>query len=217
MAKKNGIASIGIINSSHYGAAGVYSMDIAQNDCVGFSFTHSDAFAIPYNGKKPFHGTNPYSFTAPIGNKDFLHADFSSTSIAWNKVMRARANSTKLNSEIALDKSGNYTTNPYNAVSLAPLGGKEYGYKGFGLSSSVEIMCGPLIGMAHGYRLLSMIGPDFSTPRKLGHFLIAISLDAFTTKKQYFKGMQNYMSDLKKQKSKKRTKNWVFLKIPRLD
>ncbi len=30
MAKKNGIASIGIINSSHYGAAGVYSMDIAQ-------------------------------------------------------------------------------------------------------------------------------------------------------------------------------------------
>ena len=89
MAKKNGIASIGIINSSHYGAAGVYSMDIAQNDCVGFSFTHSDAFAIPYNGKKPFHGTNPYSFTAPIGNKDFLHADFSSTSIAWNKVMRA--------------------------------------------------------------------------------------------------------------------------------
>ena len=141
MAKKNGIASIGIINSSHYGAAGVYSMDIAQNDCVGFSFTHSDAFAIAYNGKKPFHGTNPYSFTAPIGNKDFLHADFSSTSIAWNKVMRARANSTKLNSEIALDKSGNYTTNPYNAVSLAPLGGKEYGYKGFGLSSSVEIMC----------------------------------------------------------------------------
>ena len=203
MAKKNGIASIGIINSSHYGAAGVYSMDIAQNDCVGFSFTHSDAFAIPYNGKKPFHGTNPYSFTAPIGNKDFLHADFSSTSIAWNKVMRARANSTKLNSEIALDKYGNYTTNPYNAVSLAPLGGKEYGYKGFGLSSSVEIMCGPLIGMAHGYRLLSMIGPDFSTPRKLGHFLIAISLNAFTTKKQYFKGMKNYMRDLKKQQSKK--------------
>ena len=64
-------------------------------------------------------------------------------------------------------------------------------------------MCGPLIGMAHGYRLLSMIGPDFSTPRKLGHFLIAISLNAFTTKKQYFKGMKNYMSDLKKQKSKK--------------
>ena len=48
-----------------------------------------------------------------------------------------------------------------------------------------------------------MIGPDFSTPRKLGHFLIAISLNAFTTKKQYFKGMQNYISDLKKQKSKK--------------
>ena len=35
------------------------------------------------------------------------------------------------------------------------------------------------------------------------HFLIAISLNAFTTKKQYFKGMKNYMSDLKKQKSKK--------------
>ena len=30
MAKQNGIAAIGIVNSSHYGAAGVYSLDIAQ-------------------------------------------------------------------------------------------------------------------------------------------------------------------------------------------
>ena len=202
MAKINGIASIGIINSSHYGAAGVYSMNIAKNDCIGLSFTHSDPLAIPFNGKNPFHGTNPYSFTTPINKQDYLHIDFSSTSIAWNKVMRARSNSTKLNSEIAIDKKGNFVTNPYNAVGLAPLGGKGYGHKGFGLSSSIEVICGPLIGMAHSYRLLSMWGPDFSTPRKLGHFLIAISLNAFTTKKQYFQGMKKYMSDLKKQKPK---------------
>ena len=30
----------------------------------------------------------------------------------------------------------------------------------------------------------SMIGADFSKPRKLGDFFIAISLDDFTTKKQ---------------------------------
>ncbi len=202
MAKKNGIASIAIINSSHYGAAGVYSHEIAKDQCVGFSFTHTDAFAMPYNGKGAFHGTNPYSFTTPINNKDYLHVDFSSTSIAWNKVMRARSNSTKLSSEVAIDSKGNYTTDPYEAIALAPMGGKEYGHKGFGLSSSVEIMCGPLIGMAHGYRLLSMIGPDFSTPRKLGHFLIAISLDSFTTKKKYFNGIKQYIKDLKKQKSK---------------
>ena len=68
LAKINGIGLVGIINSTHYGAAGAYSLEIAKNNFLGFSFTHSDSFAIPFNGTKKFHGTNPYSFSAPINN-----------------------------------------------------------------------------------------------------------------------------------------------------
>lgn len=210
MAKKNGIAAIGIINSTHYGAAGVYSIDIANQECIGLSFTHSDAFAIPFNGKTAFHGTNPYSFTSKFGNNDYLHIDFSSTSIPWNRVMRARSNNINLKKQVAINSKGQFTIDPFKATGLAPLGGENYGYKGFGLSSSIEILCGPLIGMVHGFRLLSMIGPDFTTYRKLGHFLIAIKTDAFITKKNYQKGIKSYIADLKKQKPKNKNEKIFY-------
>ena len=210
MAKKNGISAIGIINSSHFGAAGVYSLDIAKQNCIGLSFTHSDPFAIPFNGKSPFHGTNPYSFTAPFKENDYLHVDFSSTSIPWNKVMRARSNKTALKQQVAINKKGEFTEDAFEAFALSPLGGQDYGYKGFGLSSSIEILCGPLIGMVHGFRLLSMIGPDFKTHRKLGHFLIAIKIDAFVSKKNFLKGIQLYIKDLKNQKPKNKNKKILY-------
>ena len=81
LAKINGIGLVGIINSTHYGAAGAYSLEIANNNFIGFSFTHSDSFAIPFNGINKFHGSNPYSFSAPINKSKYLLVDFSSTSI----------------------------------------------------------------------------------------------------------------------------------------
>ena len=72
------------------------------------------------------------------------------------------------------------------------------------------LMRGLEIGMAHGYRLLSMIGPDFKTPRKLGHFLIAMKIDSFVNKKDFFRGIQLYLNDLKKQKPKNKNKKSLY-------
>ena len=203
LAKINGIGLVGIINSTHYGAAGAYSLEIAKNNFLGFSFTHSDSFAIPFNGIKKFHGTNPYSFSAPINKSKNLLVDFSSTSIPWNKVLRAKDKNQRLQKNVAFDQYGKSTTNAKIAESLSPLGGELFGHKGFGLSSSIEILCGPLLGIAHGYRLLSMMGPDFSSYRNLGHILIAINIESLTTRRKYYKNISNYINDLKLQKPKK--------------
>ena len=96
IAKKNGVGIVGIINSSHYGAAGAYSLDIAEKGFIGLCFTHSDALGIPFNGYKKFHGTNPYSFSAPLIKRKPLLVDFSSTLIPFNKVTRAKNNKKKL-------------------------------------------------------------------------------------------------------------------------
>ena len=101
-----------------------------------------------------------------------------------------------------MDKKGNITTDPYLAKTLVPLGGKDFGHKGFGLSSSIEILCGPFLGMLHGLRLLPMNGPNFSIPRQLGHFVMAINIKSIVSKKKYFSNIENYIKDLKKQKSK---------------
>lgn len=203
IAKKTGVGIVGIINSTHYGASGAYSLDIAEKNYIGLSFTHSDAIAIPHNGNQPFHGTNPYSFSAPLKNKKPLLVDFASTSIPFNKVLRARNNNTKLEKDLALDKNGKMTRNANLAESLYPLGGKLFGHKGFGLSSSIEVLCGPFLGIAHGFRLLSMLGPDLASYRGLGHFTMAININAITSKKKYFSLINTYINDLQKQKSNK--------------
>jgi len=46
-----------------------------------------------------------------------------------------------------------------------------------------------------------MHGPNFSTPRKLGHFVMAINIKSIVSKKEYFSNIENYIKDLKKQKS----------------
>ena len=145
----------------------------------------------PHGGYKKFNGTNPYSFCAPLKNGKFFLVDFATSNIPWNKVLRARGNNWLLSEELSLDKKGRMTTNPHLADSLYPLGGISYGHKGFGLSSSIEILCGPLTGMMHGFKLLPMSGPDFKTYRKLGHILIAIKTDIFQSKTQYYKRISN--------------------------
>lgn len=201
IAKKNGVGIVGIINSSHYGAAGAYSLDIAEKGFIGLCFTHSDALGIPFNGYKKFHGTNPYSFSAPLKKRKPLLVDFSTTLIPWNKVARAKNNKNKLVKGVAMDKKGNITRDPDLAKTLVPLGGKYFGHKGFGLSASIEILCGPFLGMLHGLRLLPMKGPNFTIPRKLGHFVMAINIKSIVSKKKYFLNIENYIKDLKKQKS----------------
>ena len=219
LAKKNGVGVVGIKNSSHNGAAGAYSLSMAEDGFIGFSFTHSDAFAIPHNGIYPFHGTNPFSFSAPLKGQKPLLVDFASTNIPWNKVVRAKNNNKKLDNDLALDKNGKMTNDPNKVTSLFPLGGETFGHKGFGLSSSIEVLCGPFLDIAHGFRLLSMMGPNFSTPRKIGHLVIAINIEAITSKKKYYTNMSNYLSDLKKQKSNKKKifypgeKEWIEEKL----
>ncbi len=206
LAKKNGIGLVGIYNSSHHGASGAYSLDVAKNNCIGLCFTHADSFATPFNGLTKFHGTNPYSFSAPIDKNRFILVDFASTSIPWNKVITAKKRKKKLPKNVALDKFGKITSNSNLASSLLPLGGDLFGHKGFGLASSIDILCGPLLGISHSYELLPMMGPDFKSFRKLGHIVIAIDISSITNKKTYYKNINNYLSDLKKQKSKKNKK-----------
>jgi LDH2 family malate/lactate/ureidoglycolate dehydrogenase len=53
--------------------------------------------------------------------------------------------------------------------------------------------------MAHGFRLLSMAGPDWSTPRRLGHFFIVLDPSVFLPAADYAARMQAYLHDLRAQ------------------
>jgi ureidoglycolate dehydrogenase (NAD+) len=98
-----------------------------------------------------------------------------------------------------VDKEGEPTLNPAQSAALLPLGGSRYGHKGAALASMVEVLSAVMTGMPHCNRLLGMGGPDFSTPRHLGHFFIVVDPKRFLSADLYGNAMQAYLTDLRSQ------------------
>jgi ureidoglycolate dehydrogenase (NAD+) len=89
------------------------------------------------------------------------------SSIPWNRVMNARREGHALPAGVAIDGEGVTTHSASDAAALLPLGGSEYGHKGYALALMIELLCGPLNGMPYADR----IAPMFSDLHAQRHLL----------------------------------------------
>lgn len=173
MARASGVAAVGVSDSSHCGAVGLYSRVAAREGLIGMAFTHSDKIAAPQGGHLPFLGTNPISMAFPREGGEPVCLDMATTSIPWNRVMNARREGIALPPDVAVDAQGRPTESATEANALRPLGGLDYGHKGYCLALVVELLCGPLHGNLYG----PQIGPMYAAltqPRRIGAFFIAL-------------------------------------------
>ncbi|WMD20166.1 Ldh family oxidoreductase [Achromobacter seleniivolatilans] len=173
LAREAGVAAVGVSNSSHCGAIGLYSRAAAKRGLIGIAFTHSDSIAAPHGGYQPFFGTNPISLAFPRAGAEPLCLDMATTAIPWNRVMNARRDGVALPDGVALDAEGQNSTDAYQVRALRPLGGEDYGYKGYGLATMIELLCGPLNGNPFGPHISPMY-EALERPRELGAFFIVI-------------------------------------------
>lgn len=164
---------VGISESTHCGAIGVYSRKAANMGLIGIAFTHSDALVVPFGGTQRFLGTNPISIAFPRKDALPICLDMATSAATWNRVMDARRESQRLPEKVAVDSESNFTIDPQATVALFPLGGDEYGYKGYGLALMIDILCGPLSGMPFGPHIPVMYG-DLTQHRHLGSLMMAI-------------------------------------------
>ncbi|WP_231501651.1 Ldh family oxidoreductase [Bordetella petrii] len=178
MAREAGVAAVGVSDSSHCGAVGLYSRAAAEAGLVGLAFTHSDAIAAPFGGHAPFLGTNPVSIAFPRQDGPPVWLDMASTAIPWNRVMNARREGHALPPGVALDAHGGDATDPRAARALRPLGGAQQGYKGYGLALMIELLCGPLHGNPYGPHITPMY-EQLAEPRRLGAFFIVLDPQRF--------------------------------------
>jgi ureidoglycolate dehydrogenase (NAD+) len=152
---------------------------------------------LPHDAVKPFHGTNPLAFAAPVtGARPFL-MDMATSVIPWNRVQDLMNEGLSLPADVAVDSDGAPTQVPARSAALLPLGGINYGYKGAALASMVEVLSAVMTGMPHCSRLLGMAGPDFVTHRHLGHFFIVIDPGRFVSPQVYSHAMDAYLADLR--------------------
>ena len=203
LARETGIAAVSVTNSSHFGSAGCYVLLAAQQGYVAIGVCNSDSFVLPHDGVKPFHGTNPLAFAAPVrGARPFL-MDMATSVIPWNRVQDLMNEGLLLPPEVAVDRDGMPTQVPAESAALLPVGGINYGYKGAALASMVEVLSAVMTGMPHCSRLLGMAGPDFVTHRRLGHFFIVVDPSRFVSSEVYSQAMDAYLGDLRAMKGRK--------------
>jgi ureidoglycolate dehydrogenase (NAD+) len=148
-------------------------------------------------GGKPYFGTNPISFCAPVLHEDPFYLDMATTTVSWNKILSHLAEGENLDHGWAVDGEGKETVDPKMARALFPIGD----YKGFGLAMMVEILCSLLTAMPYGKNITSMYKAPIGLPRLLGHFFVAINIEAFTEKDLFKKRLQDMMNEVRREPS----------------
>lgn len=191
-----GIGAVGIANSAHFGAAGAYAFAAAQRGFFGYACCNADKIVKLHGGAAPFHSTNPHAWAMPMPDGRHWFLDMATSAIPLNRVKLYRSLGTELPEETAADAEGEPTTDPHAAQMLMPLGGA-FGFKGAGLAGVAEVLSAVMNAMTLSEDVLPMGGPDLSTPRRMGAFVMAMRVDAFASRAAVDETMARYLEKLR--------------------
>ena len=186
IAEFQGVGVVAVSNSSHPGAMASMALKAARKGFIALAFTHADALLLSHNGTRPYFGTNPICIAVPREEKEPYCLDMASSIVSWNKVLLNKNSNTELIEGIAADSNGNLTTDPDEATCLVPAGS----YKGFGIASMVDILCGIYTGMQFGRAIPSMYKSPMDEPRSLGQFYMVFRVDGVVNKRDFLSTMQ---------------------------
>jgi len=170
LAEESGSGVIGIRNSSHFGMAAFYINRLVSNGYIGMAMTDTDAFLIPFGGRKAFFGTNPIAIGFPTDGIPLI-LDMATTSIPYGRIELAKREGREIPPDWGLDAEGNPTTDPNAIAGLHPIAGP----KGSGLAMVIGIFCSVLTAMPWGPHINKMYG-EMEGRRELGHFILALDL-----------------------------------------
>jgi ureidoglycolate dehydrogenase (NAD+) len=191
MARKNGIAVVGMRNISHSGSIGYYTEMAAKEGLAAISMCQSDPMAVPFGGTEPYYGTNPISFAAPASDGRIAVFDMATTVQAWGKILDKRSRGESIPDGWAVDEKGVPVTDPNRVNALLPIAGA----KGYGLMMMVDIFSGILMGVPFGGHVSSMYH-DLSKGRNLGQLHIVIDPERFCGREAFEKHMKQSMDEL---------------------
>lgn len=198
MAATCGIGAVGVVHSTHFGAAGAYAVEAAHRGMIGLVTTNSLSLVSLFGGGIAFHGTNPIAMAAPVPDSRPWLLDMATSSIPFNRVQLYRSLGLSLPEGTAVDAQGHPTTDPARASFLQPLGGPEFGFKGAALAGVVTILSAILPGATLDPDIL----PDAQArqrrePANIGHFFIAIDPARFVGRTGYDAAITRYLEVLR--------------------
>jgi LDH2 family malate/lactate/ureidoglycolate dehydrogenase len=205
-ARNVGIGMVVVGHSNHFGIAGYYATMAADKGMIGMCGTNARPAIAPTWGVEPMLGTNPFSIALPTDWGFPWCADQATSTIQRGKIETYARLNEELMPGWVIDTNGNVRIDSRqilldlgrDSVSLTPLGGigeDMSGYKGYNYATFVEIMSSALqqssflkacIGIRNGKPV----------PFDLGHFFIAINIEAFVKLETFKKSVGDMLREL---------------------
>lgn len=189
-AKSCGIGMTVVNNSNHFGIAGYYTLMAADEGCIGICGTNTRPNVAPTYAVQPLLGTNPLTITVPTDWPFHWCADQATSIIQRGKVETYARLGKPLFPGWVIDEEGKPATDAAKVLqdidadkaALMPIGGSGEemgGYKGYNYSTLVEILSACLSQANFLGATLGISKDGKRVPFNLGHFFIAVDVEAF--------------------------------------
>ncbi|HIW78186.1 MAG TPA: Ldh family oxidoreductase [Candidatus Bilophila faecipullorum] len=162
LAKRYGVAVLGVTRSHHCGVVGLYAERLAGEGLLSLIFSNTPAAMAPWGGSRASFGTNPLAFGCPREGRHPLVIDLSLSKVARGKIMAARQRGESIPEGWALDAQGRPATDPAAALggTMIPVGDA----KGSALALMVEILAAALTGANYAFEASSFFEAEGPAP-----------------------------------------------------
>ena len=189
-----GIGAATVRHANHFGAASVHTIRAARRGMISIAMSPGSRTLAPHGSAAPLLGTNPLAIAAPAGRHAPWSLDMAASVAARGHVRLAARDGRKIPEGWALDSEGRPTTDADAALQgvMLPFGGA----KGSGLAMMVELMAGVLSGSAATGDVRDWVA-DFGGPADVGHFFLAMKVEAFMPLAEYNARMETMITRLK--------------------
>jgi len=189
-ARTYGLGMVVARNSTHYGIAGYYTLMACEAGMIGLTGTNARPSIAPTFGVENMLGTNPLVFGMPTDEPFAFTNDYATSITQRGKIELYAREGRSLKQGWVIDRDGQSKTDSAavlqdlikGTAALTPLGGigeDMGGYKGYGYATVVEILSAALQQGAFLKQLLG-IENGKKVPYRLGHFFMAVNVEAFT-------------------------------------
>ncbi len=192
-ATRDGVAFVGIRNSSHVGALGLHLEPLAARGLVALALSNAPAVMPFWGGRTQALGTNPVAAIFPRRQGRPLLIDLSLTTVARGHILLAAQRNEPIPEGWALDRQGQPTTDAREALqgSLLPIGGA----KGAMLALCFELLCSALTGASLSFEADAFFDPNGNAPR-IGQAFLAFAPARLAGQAVYFERVEALLAQM---------------------
>jgi len=206
-AREQGLGMVVARNSTHYGIAGYYALMAVEAGMIGVTGTNARPSIAPTFGVENMLGTNPMTFGIPTDEGFPFLLDCATSVSQRGKIEFYDREGKDIPEGWVIDREGKTRTDTHRILedlvsgkaALVPVGGigeETGGYKGYGYATVVEILSSALQA---GNFMKALVGmrDGRKAPIELGHFFLAVNIEAFIDLEEFKRNTGNILRQLR--------------------